>query len=502
MELCTAAQAKAMDEYTINILGVPSIKLMERASEHLAQESLKIMGSGKSAAIFCGHGNNGGDGIGAALRLINAGKNVSVFLVGDPLKLSRDTGQMARRLQKLGVPLELLPDSDDDIISRLAGCSVIVDAIYGFGFHLPLSGAAQRACRLINLSNIPVVAADMPSGVETDTGFADEYAVRAHVTVTFSKAKIGQFIAPGTLFCGDVKVCDIGVSSPPQSEVPPSVETVEVSRLFPRRPRNAHKGMFGKCLIIAGSVGYTGAPSFASRAAVKSGAGLVFLGVPESIYTIEAIKNDEAMPFPLPCDGDGIISPAATDMVLERLAKCDACLIGPGLGISDGAEKVVSAVIESSTVPLVIDADGITAVSRNIDILEKAKCPVILTPHDGEFARLGGDLSAKDRLTAARDFSMEHKSVLVLKGYHTIVATPDGRAFVNTTGNPGMAKGGSGDVLSGIILSLLGQKLPVDEAVVKSVYIHGLAGDICSEKLGECSMTPSDIIDAIKDVTR
>ena len=502
MELCTAAQAKAMDEYTINVLDVPSIHLMERASEHLAQEALKIMGGSSSAAVFCGHGNNGGDGIGAALRLIDAGKKVSVFLVGDPLKLSHDTGVMARRLQELGVPLELLPDSDDDIINRLAGCGVIIDAIYGFGFHLPLSGAAQRACRLINLSNTPVVAADIPSGVETDTGFADEYAVRANVTVTFSRAKIGQFISPGTLFCGDVKVRDIGVSPPPDSVAAIPVETVEFSRLFPPRPRDAHKGMFGKCLIIAGSVGYTGAPSFASRAAVKSGAGLVFLGVPQAIYTIEAIKNDEAMPFPLPCDDKGIVAPEAIASVLERLEKCDACLIGPGLGISDGAEKVVSAVIESSTVPLVIDADGITAVSRNIDILEKAKCPVILTPHDGEFARLGGDLSAKDRLTAARDFSMEHKSVLVLKGYHTIVATPDGRAFVNTTGNPGMAKGGSGDVLSGIILSLLGQKLPVDEAVVKSVYIHGLAGDICSEKLGECSMTPSDIIDAIKDVTR
>ncbi len=502
MRLCTAAQARAMDEYTINNLGVPSIELMERASEHLARAALELMGDSGSAAVFCGHGNNGGDGIGAALCLLDAGKSVRVFLVGDRGRLSQDTSQMARRLNERGGVLEDFPEDAGDISDYVSGCGVIIDAIYGFGFHLPLKEQARRACSLINASHVPVTAADIPSGVETDTGLADSDAVRADVTVTFSQAKIGQFITPGALCCGQVLVRDIGVTAPPEEDDSPAVSTVEITQLLPRRPRDGHKGTFGKCLIIAGSRGYTGAPSLASHAAVRSGAGLVFLGVPEAIYAIEAVKNDEAMPFPLPCGNDGRLASGAVEQVLQRLEKCDACLIGPGLGIASGVTDVVRAVLENSKIPVIIDADGITALAENIDILDKAACPVVLTPHEGEFARLGGDVHANGRLEAARDFAFRHSCVLVLKGYHTIVAMPDMSVYINTTGNPGMAKGGSGDVLSGIILSLVGQRLPLGEAVIKAVYIHGKAGDICAERYGECSMTPSDIIDAIKDVTR
>ncbi|MGM9521533.1 MAG: NAD(P)H-hydrate dehydratase [Oscillospiraceae bacterium] len=503
MKLCTSAEARGMDEYTINTLGVPSITLMERASSHLAREAVHLLGENTNAAVFIGHGNNGGDGIGAAICLLDAGKSVRVFLVGNREKMTPDTMEMERRLNLLGADIEELPDTDDDLSQYLGTCSVIIDAIYGFGFHLPLKGEAIRACRLINSSDAMVVAADIPSGVETDTGFAASDAVMADVTVTFSRAKVGQFITPGALYCGEVLVRDIGVSEPEGSQKLTGTFAVEDEDVvLPVRRRDAHKGDFGKCLIIAGSTGYTGAASFASRAAVRMGAGLVFLGVPEHIYQIEAVKNDEAIVFPLPCDRRGRLSAGAADDILERLSKCSVCLIGPGLGISSDVDKIINAVIACSAVPLVIDADGITSVSGNIDILSKAKCPLILTPHDGEFARLGGDLISRDRLTAARSFASAHNVILVLKGCRTITAFPDGSAYVNTSGNPGMAKGGSGDVLAGMIASLIGQGLGLKEAVTGAVYLHGRAGDVCSAAFGEYAMTPSDMIGAIKDVTR
>jgi NAD(P)H-hydrate epimerase len=226
---------------------------------------------------------------------------------------------------------------------------------------------------------------------------------------------------------------------------------------------------------------------------VRSGSGLVYVGVPESIHGIISSKSDEAMGFPLPCNNSGCLSSDAIDPVLSRLQTCGGCLIGPGLGRSDGAEKLVSAVIRSSKVPLVIDADGINAVSKNIDILRSATCPIVLTPHEGEFSRLGGDVSA-GRIKAASDFAKSYSCTLVLKGHRTVSAFPSGRVVINTTGNPGMAKGGSGDVLAGVIASLIGQRMALDAAVSCAVYIHGLAGDLAAARLGEYSMTPSDML--------
>lgn len=278
-----------------------------------------------------------------------------------------------------------------------------------------------------------------------------------------------------------------------------TVLTVIDKPALPSRRREAHKGDFGRVLIIAGSVGYTGAPSFASRAAVRSGAGLVFLGVPQEIYGIEAVKNDEAMVFPLPGES-GRLSAGALSEILARLGRCDSCLIGPGLGLGDTLYNIVYSVIEACRVPLIIDADGITAVSKRIELLSGAKCPIALTPHEGEFLRLGGDLS-KGREYAARSFAEEHGVTLVLKGSGTVVAFPDGSAFINPTGNPGMAKGGSGDVLAGMAAALVPQ-LGFSEGIKAAVYYHGLAGDIAAEKYGQYAMTPSDTIACLGEVLR
>lgn len=266
---------------------------------------------------------------------------------------------------------------------------------------------------------------------------------------------------------------------------------------LPRRPRAAHKGEFGKLFILAGCEGYTGAPVLASRAAVRTGAGLVYLGVPREIYPIVAVKCDEAMPFPLPGDFDEI---------LERAARCDVALMGPGLGRAPETEGLVLFLLSRLEIPVVLDADGINALSGHIDILDKRSAPTVLTPHEGEFQRLCPcPLPPENRLQAARDFAMAHRCTMVLKGRGTVTAAPDGETWVNSTGNPGMAKGGSGDVLAGMIAALLGQKHLESSPALRAafgVWCHGRAGDLCAQTLGEYAMTPSDLIDMLPSVMK
>ena len=281
------------------------------------------------------------------------------------------------------------------------------------------------------------------------------------------------------------------MKTPSDNQMPPTL---------PRRRRDASKHDFGRLLIVAGSVGYTGAPSLASRAAVRGGAGLVYLGVPERIYAVTAVKNDEAMPFPLKCGPDGLISPEALPELEERMAKCDVLAVGPGLGRSDGIVELVSGLLRASRVPTVLDADALWALSRAPELLERAACPLVLTPHAREFERLGGDLSAP-REEAALRFAREHGCALVLKGRGTVCAFPDGECYVNPTGNPGMARGGSGDVLTGLMGALLCQ-LPFRKAVCAAVYLHGLAGDMCAAELGEYGMTPADMIERLPQAMR
>ena len=276
-----------------------------------------------------------------------------------------------------------------------------------------------------------------------------------------------------------------------------------VRRLLPRRDPEGHKGTFGKGLCLCGSVGYTGAPVFASRGAVRSGAGLVFLGVPESIWPVAAVKSDEAMPFPLP-EAEGRLSLLAEETIRRRAAGCDAVLLGCGLGRGRQTDALVRRLMDLPQ-PLVLDADGINAVSEHIDSLRRRRDRVtVVTPHDGEFARLGGDLHTQSRLEAARSFAAEYGCILVLKGHRTIVAAPDGRAAVNVTGNSGMAKGGSGDILTGLLTGLLAQGMEPFAACCAAVWLHGRAGDLAAEEKGRRGMTPPDIIEmlpyALKEV--
>ncbi len=493
MKLLTASQMRQLDRYAIDVLGIPSTLLMTNAAAHVAQTALSLLDDGAPVVVFCGTGNNGGDGIAAAAYLLRHRVTVRVFLVGSRDKMTPDAREMVRRLDELGGTLEDFSDGSEAEYAA-NNCGLIIDALFGVGLNAPIRGDALDAVRLINASAARVVSADIPSGVDADTGLILGDAVRADVTVTFSSAKPGLVSDPGSVCAGDVRVVDIGLPADIIADTKSdSYAVTDGDIILPRRRRDAHKGDFGRVVIVAGAVGYTGAPVLSARAASAAGAGLVALGVPESIYQIAAVKCDEEMVFPLPASPLGLLGQDAADAVLMRLETADVCLVGPGLGRSDGVTAVVEAVIKNAAIPVILDADGINALSGNIDILDEAACPLILTPHPGEFRRLGGDTSG-GRIEGARQFAVRRQCVLVLKGHRTVTALPDGSVYLNTTGGPALAKGGTGDVLAGIITALVGQKFPIKDAVLAAVYLHGLSGDRCAEALGDYSVTASDVI--------
>jgi len=585
MKLVTAEQIREIDRVAIEDLGVPSTTLMSNAAAHIAKAAMEHIPPGGNAVIFCGTGNNGGDGIGAAAYLLDKGIPVRVFLIGDAENMKADSKEMEKRLATRGGSLEPFLLSYD-LDNQLASCDVVIDAIFGTGLNSVLQGDALSAVTVINSTRAKIISADIPSGVHADTGAILGDAVKADITMTFSLAKPGHFVEPGCIYCGELRVCDIGVPQEALSVIVSHMYAAAPGEIIlPRRRLDTHKGDYGRTLIIAGSTGYTGAPALAARAASKMGAGLVSVGIPKSIYEILAVKLDEEMPFPLPDDNNGRLIANAAGEILRRVKASDVCLIGPGLGKSDDISELVQSIVRISDTPIVLDADGLNAIAGNTEILYQATCPLILTPHDGEFERLGVHLSdtksfeqvepniapdknpthsdsseddfsdedffdtdffdpdffdgdifddntydeivmsestlnysdntsgipfpnnrehkkqprrikskPADRLGAARDFASKHGCILVLKGHRTIIALPNGVAYVNTTGGPAMAKGGTGDVLAGMIAALIAQKMPIVHAVAAAVYIHGLSGDMCAAKFGEYSVTASDIV--------
>ena len=496
MELTCARNIKAADSEAIQGRGIPSLKLMEKAANALALAASSLAGDRHTAAVFCGPGNNGGDGVAAARILQDMGFSVRCWLVGSREKMTEDARAMERELQSAGGTLEDFDPADGDAAAWTKNAGVVVDAIFGVGLARPLEGVALAAAELINAAGRPVAAADIPSGVDADTGAVLGAAVGAARTVTFSMAKPGHFIEPGCLYRGELSVADIGIPADILAGAGCGIYAIRGEDLaLPARKKLTHKGDYGKLFILAGSVGYTGAASLCARAAVRAGAGLVYLGVPADIYDITAVKNDEAMPFPLVGSDTGRVGAEAIPAIERRLADCDVCVIGPGLGRDEGTAAVTAAVLGAAAGPVVADADALWAIARAPGLLEQAAGPVILTPHEGEFARLLGR-PVQNRLTDAMTFARERGCAVVLKGYRTICAFPDGKGYVIDAGNPGMATGGSGDVLAGVIGGLLGQ-MSARRAVVTACWLHARAGDLAAARYGEYALRAGDIIDLL-----
>lgn len=511
MKIATAQQMRDMDRVAIQERGIPSVQLMERAAQSVANAALELAaahrtGEGPGRAVcFCGAGNNGGDGVCTARLLLEAGLEVRCILVGKREKMTPDCREMERRLEAAGGVVEDFDPNSSEFALWCLEADVMVDALFGIGLNTQLRGNALVAVQMMNTCDIPVVAVDIASGVEADTGAVLGDAVKADVTVTFSLPKVGQFLGEGGLRTGTLKVADIGIPLDlilwAEENQLSSVTREDV--YLPRRPLDAHKGDFGRVYILGGSVGFSGAPVLATRAALRTGAGLVTVGVPMPVWPVAAAKLDEAMPHPLPAGKEGMLSLEAMEPAMAHLSACDVALIGPGLGRGNSAASVIRHLIRTCHKPLILDADGINALEGHMDILEERKGLItVLTPHDGEFARLGGDLTGGDRLAAARSFAARYQCCLILKGYRTITALPDGQAYVNTTGNPGMSKGGSGDVLGGMLLALMGQGFRVREAAPMAVWMHGRAGDLAAAELGEYGMLPGDLVERIPRVLR
>ena len=493
MELSDSRRMKAADKQAIEQLHIPSLRLMETAAAAVVDTAEKLLPRGGSCVIFSGPGNNGGDGI-AAARILSDRRpdaDVRVYLVGDRAKMTEDSISMEQLLNKIG--LELLTWSEDTDIGH---ADLFIDAIFGIGLRRPIADDALAAVLLMKSASVPVIAVDIASGVDADTGLILGDAAPAAVTVTFSAAKPGHFIEPGCECVGKLKVIDIGIPSEIIKQTGCGVYAIGRDDLYlPRRKHLTHKGDYGKLLVLGGSIPYTGAPSLCAQAAVRSGAGLVYTGVPSDIYEITAGKNAEAMVFPLKSNGRGQMSAEGWKSIQNRLALCDVCVIGPGMGRGADTSALVELMMKNSDVPVVADADALWAIAQNPGLLDEASCPMILTPHEGEFASLLGR-PVEDRISDAIWFAREHECVLVLKGFRTICAFPDGRAYVIHAGNPGMATGGSGDVLAGVIGAMLSQ-LPSRRAVITAVWLHAHAGDLAAEKYGEYGMKAGDIIDML-----
>jgi len=514
MKVVTAAEMTEIDRITIADYGIPALVLMERAGLAVAAK-VKEVCAGRKVLVLCGSGNNGGDGLVAARILHNEGYLVKVIMLGKADALSADCKTQYWTAKKTGITIEVRKSLGS---IDLHG-AFVVDAVFGTGLSRPVRGELATLFRSINKAKVPVLGVDIPSGISADTGEVLGEAIKGDYTVTFGLPKRGHFLYPGAEYTGSLCVENIGF---PMKLIQSDAIKTELmgperaAALIPERPRNSYKGDYGHVFVLAGSRGRTGAALMTAKACMRTGSGLVTLGVPESLVDIFQGRVTEEMILPLPDKGNGTLDEKALEIILGFASqKADTISIGPGIGISPDTERIMSRLVQTSPVPLVIDADGLNSLQNSIKILSNAKSPVIITPHPGEMARLlecepeaGTKKSEvrtkieKQRISTAVSFSQETGVYVVLKGVPTIVAAPEGDVYINTTGNAGMATAGSGDVLTGIISSLIGQGLNPLNAAVLGVYLHGRAGDKAAKVRGEHSLIASDIIEYLSDTIR
>ena len=504
MRVVTAHTMQAIDKQAIEECGIPGLQLMESAGRSCVEEIIAEFGLNGRCVVLAGKGNNGGDGYVIARLLGQKGWNVKVIILADREQI---TGDAAVNLEKLtGTTINYCTHEGQLSalhMEEIFQSDVIVDALLGTGLRSNVGGIFLEAIDLMNASGRPVVSVDIPSGIHGTTGRVLGDAVRAYITVTFAFAKLGHVLYPGAEHTGRLVVADIGIPAQLMETVS-GYDFLNADRMRPmlhRRDRQAHKGHFGHCLIIAGSTGKTGAASLTANSAVRAGSGLVTLAVAESIHGILEMKTTEAMTFPLQDSGSGYLTNSAFPAIEKLLAGKDAVAIGPGLDRRPGTFALVQNLVETVSLPMVIDADGLNALAEDITVLKRKKSKqVILTPHPGEMSRLLGtsipDVEAI-RISVAQEFARNYDVFLVLKGARTIIASPAGTAAINGSGNPGMATGGMGDVLTGIIVSLLGQGYAAWDACRLGVFIHGFAADMVAEEKGEIGMNATDVLEKL-----
>ena len=503
MYLVTSAEMQAMDRMTIEPFGIPGRVLMENAGREAARVFRgHFPAPAGRVGVLAGPGNNGGDGHVVARCLAGSGYDVTVFLLCAAERVRGDAAANLALLPALGIPVLEIPDEEtfERHTPRLEEIELWVDAVFGIGLTQEVGGRFGRAIEFVNASGRPVCSLDLPSGLDADTGRPLGACVRARVTVTFGCPKIGLLTYPGAEFSGRVEVVDIGIPAHVAQAVAPlqTLLTVDaVRRALPARTPDTHKGRTGHLLVVGGSPGKTGAAAMTAAAALRVGAGLVTVATAAAQDPVMAALVLEAMTAPLPDDGSGRLGASALDE-LTALGRGKSCLaIGPGLGMSPDTGDLVRALLRSCPAPVVVDADGLNHLAGHLDVLDGLPVPAVLTPHPGEMARLMGCTVAEvqhDRIGCARQLAAERGVHVVLKGARTVVARPDGRLALNPTGNPGMASGGMGDVLTGAIAGLICQGAPPDLAAQAAVFLHGAAADRLAATVGPRGYLAGDVL--------
>ena len=509
MYLVTADEMQRMDRTTIESFGIPGRVLMENAGRGATAFFLETVHRQQPGrvGIAAGRGNNGGDGFVMARYLHQLGIAATVFLLAEKDRVQGDAAANLKLLEAMGVPVIELADEAafESRKPQMQRQDSWIDAILGTGLSSDVRGYFKSAIEFINHLDRPVFAVDIASGLNADTGQVCGVSIRADATATFGFAKIGHLCYPGRLRTGQLKVVEIGI--PPhvaaaigcrQHLIAPDGLRKEV----PSRARTAHKGHTGHVLILAGSPGKTGAAAMAANAAMRAGAGLVTLGVPRSLNPILETMVTEPMTVGLPETDKGALAEAALESVTELIQDKRCLAVGPGIGTAASTGRLLAHLIEKSPIPMVIDADGLNLIASDPTMLANSRSPIVLTPHPGEMARLSGQPTARiqsDRIRHARRFAEQYRVHLVLKGAATVIARPDGTVFINATGNPGMAAGGMGDVLTGLIAGLIAQGVEASAAASAAVYLHGSAADRLSRFKAPTGYLATEVMDAIPE---
>jgi NAD(P)H-hydrate epimerase len=507
MKIVSADEMRAIDRATSQRFGVPSSALMENAGTAIADYVLSHHGAVRRVVLFCGKGNNGGDGFVAARRLHQQGRKVQVILLAAPADLRGDAADMFGKLPSPAIAVHSVEELKSDRVQLSLQGDLCVDAILGTGFKPPVSGLYAEAIAIMNASQVPVIAVDIPSGADADaTGPQVATIARADAIVTFTAprpAHVFSLLTAGSTFVADIGSPEAAIVSALQLNV---ITAHDLGPLIGPRPAESNKGSYGSVLVVGGSVGKAGAAAMAGMAALRAGAGLSTVATAKSASATVAGFHPELMTEPLPETDVGTISGGALDRI-EALAQARTVLaIGPGISRDPQTSGLVRALVAKLQLPMVVDADGLNAFEGRTNELNGKGRTLVITPHPGEMARLAGSSIAdvqKDRLVAARKFAREHELIVVLKGHRTLVAQPDGEAWVNTTGNPGMATGGTGDILTGIVAGMIAQH-PKEavRAVLAAVHLHGLAGDMIREKVGEHSLVATDLLQGLPEAFR
>jgi hydroxyethylthiazole kinase-like uncharacterized protein yjeF len=503
MKIVTAAEMREIDRVTTEKFGWPSISLMENAGEQVASFIVNRYPDARRIAVVCGKGNNGGDGFVAARKLSEWGKEVKALLLADPAELKGDAAEM---FAKIGLPVLVarrVPEAVVHLGEMRIQCDLAIDAVLGSGFRPPISDLYKAVLPIIGAFKL-VVAVDLPSGTDADRlGPQEGEIARADSVVTFTAPRPAHVFSELTK--GPIAVAHIG--SPQKavrSELNLKVTTPDdLERLFRDRKRESNKGSYGHVLIIGGSTGKAGAAAMAGIAALRAGAGLSTVATAKSVLSVVAGFYPELMTEPLPETDGGTIATGAGVRIEELLKGMTVAAIGPGISRDPHTSMLVRSLVAHHTIPMVVDADGLNAFEHHSSELNGKERILVITPHPGEMARLTGLTVSevqKDRIGVARRFADEHQLIVVLKGHRTLIAEPDGKVWVNTTGNPGMATGGTGDILTGMIAGLMAQ-YPVNRfrAILGAVYLHGLAGDVMREQLGELPLIATDLLPGVTE---